>query len=123
MEVKLDTIIFYVKDIQNLKIFYRDNFNLKIIEEDDIWVLLNAGNINIGLHKMGKEYAEKISSNKTNNNVKIVFEVTMPINDARVELISKGIKMKEIKTFENYNYWLCDETDPEGNVFQLKKRK
>ena len=31
--------------------------------------------------------------------------------------------MREIKTFENYDYWLCDGEDLEGNVFQLKQRK
>jgi hypothetical protein len=31
--------------------------------------------------------------------------------------------MKEIKTFDNYDYWLCDGEDLEGNVFQLKQRK
>jgi hypothetical protein len=31
--------------------------------------------------------------------------------------------MQQIKTFENYDYWLCDGADPEGNIFQLKQRK
>jgi hypothetical protein len=31
--------------------------------------------------------------------------------------------MREIKTFDNYEYWLCDGEDPEGNVFQLKRKK
>jgi hypothetical protein len=31
--------------------------------------------------------------------------------------------VKEITTFDNYDYWLCDGEDPEGNVFQLRQRK
>jgi hypothetical protein len=50
------------------------------------------------------------------NNTKLVFEVDTDIETARNELLSNGIRMREIKTFENYNFWLCDGVDPEGNV-------
>lgn len=57
------------------------------------------------------------------NNTKLVFEIDIDIESARNELVSKNIQMKEIKTFEDYPFWLCDGTDPEGNVFQLKSKK
>lgn len=124
MNVKLDTLIFYVKDIQLLKSFYTENFNLKVIEEDDTWVLISAGPVNIGFHKIGDQYLEKIADGyQFDNNTKIVFETDTDIEPARNELVSKGIRMRDIKTFENYDFWLCDGTDPEGNVFQLKCKK
>lgn len=124
MNAKLDTIILYVKNIQLLKEFYVENFNLKIIEEDDVWVLLSAGNANIGFHKIGQKYLDQININhQFNNNTKIVFEIEEDIEEIRKEFIEKKIPMRELKTFENYNFWLCDGTDPEGNVFQLKKSK
>ncbi|WP_333663787.1 hypothetical protein [Chishuiella changwenlii] len=124
MNIKLDTIIFYVKDVKKLQNFYVKNFNLKTIEEDEIWVLLNAGSINIGLHKIGDQYLEKVNLyQEFDNNTKIVFEIDLDIETARDELISRNVEMREIKTFENYNYWLCDGIDPEGNVFQLKAKK
>jgi extradiol dioxygenase family protein len=43
MNIQLDTIIFYVKDIQLIRNFYVENFNLKVTEEDHIWILMNAG--------------------------------------------------------------------------------
>jgi len=124
MNAKLDTIILYVKNIQLLKKFYIENFNLKVIEEDEIWVLLNAGNINIGFHKIGKKYMQKTDANhKFDNNTKIVFEIDDNLELIRKEFVEKKIPMRELKTFDNYNFWLCDGIDPEGNVFQLKKRK
>ncbi|GGF08960.1 hypothetical protein SAMN05443634_101166 [Chishuiella changwenlii] len=124
MNIKLDTIIFYVRDVKKLQNFYVENFNLKTIEEDEIWVLLNAGSINIGLHKIGDQYLEKVNLYQDfDNNTKIVFEIDLDIEAARNELISRKVEMREIKTFENYNYWLCDGIDPEGNVFQLKSKK
>ncbi|MGU3375287.1 VOC family protein [Chryseobacterium sp. M5A1_1a] len=124
MNIKLDSIILYVQNIERLKNFYVENFNLKVTEEDAIWVLMNTGTVNIGLHRIGDEYLEKIEAGyQFDNNTKLVFEIDMNIEAARNELLLKNVQMREIKTFENYDFWLCDGTDPEGNVFQLKCRK
>lgn len=124
MNAKFDTIILYIKNLELLKNFYVENFNLKVIEEDSIWVLLNAGVVNIGLHKIGDQYLAKINADhQFDNNTKLVFEIDVDIEIARNEFLSKNIQMKEIKTFDNYDFLLCDGTDPEGNVFQLKSRK
>ncbi len=124
MDVKFDSIILYVENPQLLKKFYVDNFNFKIIDEDEIWVLLESKNISIGLHKIGDEYLNKKNSNNSyTNNVKLIFTTDIDIQTARNQLISNHVKMREIKTFDNYPYWLCDGLDPEGNVFQLKSKK
>ncbi|AZA80755.1 hypothetical protein C1637_11970 [Chryseobacterium lactis] len=124
MNAKLDTIILYVKNVELLTNFYVENFNLKILEEDPIWALLNAGSAKIGLHKIGEQYLEKIDTNHIfDNNTKIVFEIDKDIESARNEFLSKNVRMRDIKTFENYDFWLCDGADPEGNVFQLKSKK
>ncbi|MDC8105415.1 VOC family protein [Chryseobacterium sp. PTM-20240506] len=124
MNVKFDTLILYVQNIPLIKKFYTENFNLPVIEEDASWLLLNAGSVQIGFHKIGDRYLEKINAgHQFDNNTKIVFEIDTDIEQARDEFVSKNILMKEIKTFENYDYWLCDGTDPEGNVFQLKSKQ
>ena len=124
MNLSLNTIILYVKDIENLKEFYASILELEIVEEDAIWVLFKTGIGYIGLHKMGDTYLTELSdTHKLNNNVKIVFEIEEDINSLRLTLLGKNVSMREIKTFENYDYWLCDGEDPEGNVFQLKQRK
>jgi predicted enzyme related to lactoylglutathione lyase len=124
MNAQLSTIILYIKDVPLLKNFYVENFNLKVIEEDPIWALLDAGGAKIGLHKIGDQYLEKIESGYIfDNNTKIVFEIDSDIELVRNEMISKNIQMREIKTFDNYPFWMCDGTDPEGNVFQLKSKK
>jgi hypothetical protein len=42
---------------------------------------------------------------------------------AKAMLLDKNVPMKTIKTFDDYNYWLCEGKDPEGNTFQLKQKK
>lgn len=124
MKAKFSDVILYVQNVKNLRKFYVENFDFKVLEEDDIWVLLNAGSVNIGFHKIGEKYLKSIDPNhQFDNNTKIVFEIDIDIETARKELISKGVSMREIKTFENYDFMLCDGTDSEGNIFQLKAKK
>lgn len=124
MNARLETIMLYVQNIKSLRDFYVENFNLTVIEEDEVWVLLNAGPLNIAFHKIGEHFLKTLQPNhKFDNNTKLIFEIDIDIEAARDEFMAKNIEMSEIKTFENYDYWLCDGTDPEGNVFQIKKRK
>jgi len=125
MNLNLDTVILYVKNVDRLKSFYTNILKFEVIEEyQSVWALLKAGNGKIGLHKIGDQYLAKIVDGyKFDNNVKIVFEIDQDITDVRQRLLNQNVFMKEIKTFDDYNYWLCDGEDPEGNVFQLKRRK
>jgi catechol-2,3-dioxygenase len=125
MKLNLETIIIFVQNVDKLKLFYVNILKLEIVEEfQSEWLLLKAGNCKIGLHKIGDQYLESSKGEfKFNNNTKIVFEIEEDINKVREHLLEKNVFIKEIKTFESYNYWLCDGEDPEGNVFQLKQKK
>ncbi|MEJ7560750.1 MAG: VOC family protein [Pedobacter sp.] len=125
IKVKLDTIIIYVQNVDRLKSFYANVFNLRIVEEyESKWALLDIGTSKIGLHKIGHKYLNASDDSfKFDNNTKIVFEINEGINEVRRHFISQNVVMREIKTFDNYDYWLCDGEDPEGNVFQLKQKK
>jgi len=125
MKLSLDSIILYVQNVERLKSFYRDILQFEVIEEDEsIWALLKAGNGKIGLHKIGDQYLNKIEDGyKFDNNAKIVFAIDEDINKLRKQLLNQNVPMREIKTFDEYDYWLCDGEDPEGNVFQLRQRK
>lgn len=125
MKFILESIIFYVQNVEQLKTFYVDIFNFKIVEEyHSDWALLEAGNCKIGLHKIGEQYLDKIKEGyKFDNNAKLIFEIDEDINEVRKTLINKNIPIREVKTFENYDFWLCDGEDLEGNVFQLKQKK
>jgi catechol-2,3-dioxygenase len=125
MQFNLDTIILYVQNVEKLKSFYIDIFKLEVIEEyESLWVLLKAGNAKIGLHQIGDQYIDKSKGTfKFDSNCKIVFEIDDDIDKVRQQLLNQKVLMREIKTFENYCYLLCDGKDPEGNVFQLKQKK
>ena len=126
MKMMLDCVIIFGQNIERLKKFYIDILKLSIIEEiTSEWVLLDAGNCTIGLHRIGKEFRRENPPQqfKVNNNTKLVFMVQQDIFELRNSLLHQNVTIREIKTFDNYDFWICDGEDPEGNVFQLKQKK
>lgn len=85
---------------------------------------MKAGQCDIGLHKTGNEYADKIDGClQKESNTKIVFDIDTDIYLLREQLIIKNVSLREIKNRDGYDYLICDGEDPEGNVFQLRQRK
>ncbi|NTD99801.1 VOC family protein [Agrobacterium tumefaciens] len=121
----LDTIIFYVQNVEKLTAFYATIFGFEVVEKfEPTWALLSAGACKIGLHQIGEGYLDKSKGAfKVESNAKIVFEIDQDIHALKTYLVDQGVEMREVKTFEAYDYWLCDGVDPEGNVFQLKQQK
>lgn len=125
MAVTLKGIILFVQDVDRLKHFYIDHFNLAVAEEIlSEWVLLKAGNCELGLHKIGADYLKTDeSAARADNNTKIIFDIDEDIFVVHGMLAEKSITISEIKTWEGYPYLVCDGEDYEGNVFQLRMKK
>jgi predicted enzyme related to lactoylglutathione lyase len=125
MKLTISMIILFVKDINNLKKFYTENLQLELEEEiPSQWVVLSAGSCQIGLHQIGPGYlATAANESNCESNTKIVFELDEDISSVRARLVKDNIQVREIKSFDNYPYLLCDGEDPEGNVFQLRQNK
>lgn len=124
MEASLYRIILYGLQIDKLKNFYLDNFQLLLIEEvKNEWVVLKAGQFEIALHKIGKEYiAGNTEAFTAATNAKLVFSVQGDLKTFRQKLIENGVVMKEIKSFTGTQSLFCDGKDMEGNVFQLEQK-
>jgi len=125
MNLKFNSLIIFVRDVDQLKSFYTGIFNLQVIEEiKSEWLLLNAGSCNIALHKIGQQYLENAGEFPgQGSNTKMVFDVEEDIYQLRDRLLSIGVALQEIKTFDNFDYFICDGEDPEGNIFQLRQPK
>jgi catechol-2,3-dioxygenase len=123
MNTSLSRIILYVQDVGLLTRFYRDILGLPIVQEiEDEWVVFRPGSCELALHRVGRPYrVADASSWKVQTNVKFVLVVTREIAELRAELVSKGVPMREIKSYPGFPGPLCDGEDPEGNVFQLQQ--
>lgn len=122
MTVTLSRIIIFCGNVNGLKSFYQQNFGLDLIEEiENEWIVLNAGAVEIAFHRVGNAYRKDHIPFRADSNSKLVFEITDDLAGLRERLLANGVLLKEIKSFEGFNYLMCDGEDPEGNIFQLKQ--
>lgn len=120
MHLKLDTIMLFVADTEMMKDFYHKLLGCTILEEiPSEWILLSAGAAKIGLHKIGTAYTASQNSSATERNSKIIFETEEDIHQLHAMLLTKGVSVNEITSFDQYPYLLFMGHDPEGNVFQI----
>ena len=113
----------YVQDVGLLTRFYRDILGLPVVQEiGDEWVVFRPDFCELALHRVGRPYrVVDAGSWKVETNVKLVLVVTREIAELRAELISKGVPMREVKSYPGFPGPLCDGEDPEGNILQLQQ--
>jgi catechol-2,3-dioxygenase len=121
MQLHLNTIILFVKDVNRLKQFYAGILGFEVTETiEPGWVLLKTGGCSIGLHEAGAAYQP---ASGEDSNTKLVFDTDGDLYALRERLIQQGVTVREIKSFPGYNYILFDGEDPEGNVFQIRQAR
>lgn len=124
MPLTLDTVLLFVSDINKMKQFYHEVFGLSILEEmPGEWVLLSAGIVKIGLHKIGEGYTSTTTHTSAETNTKLIFETSENIQALHAMFSSKNITVQDITSFDYYPYHLFMGNDPEGNVFQVIQKK
>ena len=75
MPLCMSRLIFYVRDVAQLKSFYQTHFDLAVVEEiENEWVVFNAGGVELALHLVGKPYRDKPRRSDAQSNAKIVFQ-------------------------------------------------
>lgn len=123
MNASLSRIILYVQDVGLLTRFYRDILGLPVVQEiGDEWVVFRPDFCELALHRVGRPYRVADAGSWTvETNVKLVLVVAREIAELRAELISKGVPMREVKSYPGFPGPLCDGEDPEGNIFQLQQ--
>ncbi|KGB93847.1 VOC family protein [Burkholderia cepacia] len=125
MPLPMTRIILYVRDVALLKAFYRRHFALPVIEEiDGEWAVLDAGAIELALHRAGPAFRPAAASASTNanvaaSNVKLVFTIDADIDAYRDRLARDGVTVRALKRYDGFPYRMVNGIDPEGNVFQV----
>jgi catechol 2,3-dioxygenase-like lactoylglutathione lyase family enzyme len=125
MQAMLNRIILFGADLNRLKIFYQQHFNFTLVEEiDGQWIVLNAGQMEVALHKIGDAYLPKDGKPfRAQSNTKLVFGINGDLAAFRKGLLDKGVTVKEVKSFGDTGLLFCDGEDGEGNVFQLVEKR
>jgi hypothetical protein len=132
-------VILYVRNVESLKTFYQTYFDVPVVEEiKGEWAVLKAGEVELALHLVGREYrreessgssgsdeqqhaAEEEGNDGTASNAKLVFTIRSGLPELREKLLAVGVKMRNLKRYAGFAQLMCDGEDPEGNVFQLSQ--
>lgn len=121
MPLHLSRLILYVHDVALLKSFYQTHFALPVSEEiEHEWVVLQAGAVEIALHRVGEPY-RALSARPNHSNAKLVFSVASGLIELHDTLTRAGVPMRGLKRYDGFPQLMCDGEDPEGNVFQLSQ--
>ncbi len=122
--MELRQTIIFAKDMDRMAAFYRDGLGLREIVESrqEGWVEFAAGGSLLALHAIPSHIAASIEIKtppeaRAQTPIKLAFE-TEDVVAARAHLISRGAVM-----FEPRASGSCDGLDPEGNVFQIVRKK
>jgi hypothetical protein len=123
-QFSLGRIILFGYAVDQLKSFYVNHFGFSIVEEiKDQWIVLNAGQIELAIHKIGQGYEPKDGEVfRVESNTKLVFYIKDNLKSFRQRLADQGVAIGDIKSFEGINSLFCDGEDLEGNVFQLEQK-
>jgi len=78
VKFSLGRIIIFGHLVERLKSFYVDNFGFSVVEEIvDQWIVLNSGQVEIAIHKIGQEYEPEDGKEfRVESNTKLVFHIT-----------------------------------------------
>lgn len=121
MPISMSRLILYVRNVTLLKTFYQTHFALPVVEEiENEWVVLQAGAVEIALHRIGEPYRD-LPVHASTSNAKIVFSVESGLTELRERLVAAGVRMRDLKRYDGFPQLMCDGEDPEGNVFQLSQ--
>ncbi len=123
-QLSFGRLIIFGYQVEKLASFYIDNFGLTVTEEiKGQWIVLNAGKVEIAIHKVGQGYepADGVPF-RAESNTKLVFYLSGSLEDFRQQLADKGVVIGKVTSFAGINSLFCDGEDPEGNVFQIEQR-
>lgn len=121
MPLPMTRVMLYVQDVVSLKSFYRQYFDLPVVEEiENEWVVLDAGKIELALHLAGAAFRGAAAPRRPHpGNVKLVFSIDAGIDAHRDRLARDGVTVRDLKRYDGFTYRMYDGVDPEGNVFQV----
>jgi catechol 2,3-dioxygenase-like lactoylglutathione lyase family enzyme len=124
--MKLGQVMVFAKDMERMRVFYRDGLGLVPVDEEDParWLRFDAGGCFFALHGLPREIADRVTIadppvERSDVAVKMTFHVD-DVDAARARLNAHGARMRESRCFGDMVF--CDGIDPEGNVFQIANR-
>jgi predicted enzyme related to lactoylglutathione lyase len=126
-KLEVARVIIFAKDMLKMESFYGNVIGLPRVQTPDDspdFISFEAGAVHLALHRIPDELARTLEIAdppvaREGTPIKIAFHAGN-VHRSRAELNSRGANLGRIRDFGAL--YLCDGTDPEGNIFQLSNR-
>jgi len=116
MQVKDPLFILYVHDMDRALAFYRDTFDLPVVQHTPGWSMLRCGGATIALHILSRTSAESVSRHAGLN-------LQVDSLDAAIEAVVRAggehVVTREATGFVPVR--MCELRDTEGNGLELRQ--
>ena len=116
MKTRDPLFILYIHDMDRALKFYRDTFDLEVVQETPGWSMLRFAGSTIALHILGSDNTESVC-----NHAGISFQVD-DLESAIAEVVAAGgqhITTREATDFVPVR--MCEMKDTEGNGFEMRQ--
>ena len=116
MQVKDPLFILYVRDMDRALAFYRDTFDLEVVQHTPGWSMLKCGAATIALHILSKNSAESVAPHAGLN-------LHIDDLDAGIEAVvsAGGVHIVTREATDFVPVRMCELRDTEGNGFELRQ--
>ena len=116
MQVKDPLFILYVRDMNRALAFYRDTFDLEVLQHTPGWSMLRCGGATIALHILSKNSTESVAPHAGLN--LHVDDLDTGIK-AVIDAGGEHLITREATDFVPVR--MCEVRDTEGNGFELRQ--
>lgn len=116
MRVKDPMFILYVQDMDRALAFYRDTFELEVVQHTPGWSMLRCGGSTIALHILGRDSAESVAPHAGLN---LQVDDLDKAIDAVLAAGGEHVVTREPTSFVPVR--MCELRDTEGNGFELRQ--
>jgi len=121
--VRLGQLILFTGDSTRLAAFYRDVLGLGVLEDEQGWIVLDAGGVKLAIHQIPKEIAGEVATPQQKREDSY-WKPTFIVDDldaVLAKLAAHGVTMTAPRTFGPRTF--SDGMDPDGNVFQVARHR
>lgn len=116
IQTKDPLFILYVHDMDRAFAFYRDTFNLEVVQHTPGWSMLRCGGATLALHILGAKSAEAATTHAG---------LSLQVSDLEIAIQAvREVGGKHLVTREPTDFVpvrMCEVKDTEGNVFELRQ--
>lgn len=122
-------LVIYALDLVPMTTFYQTVFDLNIVNQGETYTALSSGEFELVILQTPDDLLDKYPPTanppawRESNTIKPVFYSSLPIDAIRTKTTLLGGNFNQPEQeWQYHHHRVCDGTDIEGNIFQVRQQ-